>query len=131
MRMMRQQAYIMPGAKQLFLSHKALEELGCIRGKVFSKPMVSEIVGRALAKDNYVDGWMAIAGWDLDDMTAEEVEKAEALELENVMACQEALCSMGSGVEEHIGEAMFVQAKSATGIGWCWKLQGILHIKVV
>ena len=43
-------------------------------------PSVSGIVGRALAKDNYVDGWMAIAGWDLNAMTAEEVEKTEALE---------------------------------------------------
>ena len=36
----RQQAYVMLGAKQLFLSHEALEELGCIRGEVFPKPMV-------------------------------------------------------------------------------------------
>ena len=41
---MRQQAYVMPGSKQLFLSHEALEELGCIRGEVFPKPM-AEVCG--------------------------------------------------------------------------------------
>ena len=30
---------MMPGAQQLFLSHEALEELGCIRGEVFPRPM--------------------------------------------------------------------------------------------
>ena len=30
-----QQAYVMSAAGQLFLSHEALEELGCIRGRYF------------------------------------------------------------------------------------------------
>ena len=76
--------------------------------------MPAQIVGRALAKDIYVDGWMALTGWDLNAMTADEVEEAEALELEAVTACQESLCSMGSGVEECIGEAISVQVKSVT-----------------
>ena len=38
-RTMRQQAYVMAGAHQLFLSHEALEELGCIRGELFLNPM--------------------------------------------------------------------------------------------
>ena len=35
MHTMRQQAYVMLGAVQLFLSHEALDELGCIRGEIF------------------------------------------------------------------------------------------------
>ena len=40
LRTMRQQAYVIDGAGQLFLSHEALEELGCIKGEVFPWPMV-------------------------------------------------------------------------------------------
>ena len=40
----RQQAYVMPGTRQLFLSYEALEELGCIRGEVFLKPMAEDTV---------------------------------------------------------------------------------------
>ena len=36
----RQQAYVMSGAHQLFLSHKALEELGYTRGTAIPQPMV-------------------------------------------------------------------------------------------
>ena len=77
-------------------------------------PAVAGIVGRALAKDNCVAGWMVLAGWDLDATTAEEVEEAKDLELETVMTCQESLCTMGSGAEEYRGEAMSIQAKSVT-----------------
>ena len=76
-------------------------------------PSVSGIVGRALAKDNCAAGWMVLSGWDLDVMTAEEVEEAEAWELETVMACQDSLCSMGSGAKECRGEVMSV-TKSVT-----------------
>ena len=44
----RQQAYVMPGARQLFLSLEALEELGCIRGKVFPKPTTEEFRGEVM-----------------------------------------------------------------------------------
>ena len=39
----RQQAYMMEGAVQLFLNHKALEELGCIKKDVFPRPMTEDI----------------------------------------------------------------------------------------
>ena len=38
--MTRQQAYVMKGAGQLFLSHEALEVLGCVKGGLSPKPMV-------------------------------------------------------------------------------------------
>ena len=58
------------------------------------------IVCRALVKDNCAAGWMVLAGWDLNVVTMEEIEESEALEEETMLACQESLCSLESGVEE-------------------------------